>query len=195
MKDRIINTASTLYARYGIKGISMDQVAKSLNISKRTIYENFESKEELVLEVVKTSAEHLMKTINGVEKQSRSPLEHLILVSLNISNFLHAFCPAFYKNIVNYDDACKYLESKKVHFSEKCRTLFEEGKKSGVFLPDQNYDVISSIFLIQFENNYNYQPALTFTFLRGICTEKGIAELQQYSDIYHVANINQKIYS
>ena len=57
IKDRIVQEAGQLFLEYGIKNISMDQLASSIGISKRTIYENFEDKEQILstfLEQMKT---------------------------------------------------------------------------------------------------------------------------------------------
>ena len=45
IKEQIINTAFDLFSQYGIKSVSMDDVAKAAGISKRTLYESFEDKE------------------------------------------------------------------------------------------------------------------------------------------------------
>mgnify|MGYP002236615387 FL=1 len=47
IKEQIINTAFDLFSQYGIKSVSMDDVAKAAGISKRTLYESFEDKETL----------------------------------------------------------------------------------------------------------------------------------------------------
>lgn len=51
-KERIIRKASELFCQYGIRSVSMDELASSLNISKRTIYETFKDKEEILLSVL-----------------------------------------------------------------------------------------------------------------------------------------------
>lgn len=50
IKEQIINTAFDLFSQYGIKSVSMDDVAKAAGISKRTLYESFEDKETLLIE-------------------------------------------------------------------------------------------------------------------------------------------------
>ena len=45
IKDRIVDKAGELFFQYGIKNISMDELASSLGMSKRTIYEIFKDKE------------------------------------------------------------------------------------------------------------------------------------------------------
>ena len=53
IKEQIINTAFDLFSQYGIKSVSMDDVAKAAGISKRTLYESFEDKETLLIEGIR----------------------------------------------------------------------------------------------------------------------------------------------
>ncbi len=53
IKEQIINTAFDLFSQYGIKSVSMDDVAKAAGISKRTLYESFEDKETLLIDLKK----------------------------------------------------------------------------------------------------------------------------------------------
>ena len=47
-KDKILRTTVKLYAHYGIKGVSMSQIAGALQISKKTLYAEFGNKEDLL---------------------------------------------------------------------------------------------------------------------------------------------------
>ena len=59
IKEQIINTAFDLFSQYGIKSVSMDDVAKAAGISKRTLYESFEDKEPLLIEGIDRNSESL----------------------------------------------------------------------------------------------------------------------------------------
>ncbi len=52
LKDRIIETASEAFTAHGIKSITMDDIAASLGISKRTLYEVFRDKESLLTQCI-----------------------------------------------------------------------------------------------------------------------------------------------
>ena len=54
LKGKILETAMVMFAKNGIKAVRMDDIASSLNISKRTLYEIFENKEVLLFEGIKT---------------------------------------------------------------------------------------------------------------------------------------------
>ena len=52
-KNRIVEEAALLFRTYGIRAVTMDMIASNLGISKRTIYENFRDKDELLVHVMK----------------------------------------------------------------------------------------------------------------------------------------------
>ncbi|MGB5929410.1 MAG: TetR/AcrR family transcriptional regulator, partial [Cyclobacteriaceae bacterium] len=58
VKDKIIHTAESLFLQYGIRSVTMDDIAKELGISKKTIYQYFSDKEEIVCNVTE---DHLSK--------------------------------------------------------------------------------------------------------------------------------------
>ena len=64
IKEQIINTAFDLFSQYGIKSVSMDDVAKAAGISKRTLYESFEDKETLLIEGIDGSQFRIARTIS-----------------------------------------------------------------------------------------------------------------------------------
>ena len=60
LKDRIIETASEAFTTHGIKSITMDDIAASLGISKRTLYEVFQDKESLLTQCILKRQEEML---------------------------------------------------------------------------------------------------------------------------------------
>ena len=52
MKDKILDTANSLFNERGVKAVKMDDISNSLSISKRTLYEIYDNKEDLLFECV-----------------------------------------------------------------------------------------------------------------------------------------------
>ena len=63
IKQRIIEEASELFAKMGIKRLTMGDLAKHLGVSKRTIYENFKDKEELLIACIDNFIENSYKSV------------------------------------------------------------------------------------------------------------------------------------
>ncbi|HZJ80119.1 MAG TPA: helix-turn-helix domain-containing protein, partial [Dysgonamonadaceae bacterium] len=68
LKDRIIEQAGELFVKHGIKRISMDEIASRLGISKRTIYQNFKDKEDLLLHYIRHMEKMKAQYIKDISK-------------------------------------------------------------------------------------------------------------------------------
>lgn len=71
-KQRILKEASKLFSDFGFLGVSMDNIAKKLQISKAALYHHFESKKELYLKVLENSCEKLIKKIEKKISKTKS---------------------------------------------------------------------------------------------------------------------------
>jgi len=194
MEEKIIQTARGLFALYGIKTVSMDKISKELRISKKTIYGYFGNKDELVYKVIETSLHELIQDVEKENSSENSPVKKTLIYGNKIMNWLNSFCPAFRKDLNGFQRANCLLQEKQQHFYQLCLVNLKEGQNKGFFLTTPNDQVLSGIcyFLISTIHRENkddqytyYIPDIVITFLRGICTEKGLTELQQY------ANVNQ----
>lgn len=79
-KQRILKIASELFSESGFLGVSMADIAKSLNITKAALYYHFTNKKELYLEVLEKSFRNLIKAVNRVVNKGKSPEQRLCQV-------------------------------------------------------------------------------------------------------------------
>ena len=79
----IVEAAHTLFIEHGIKDVKMDDIAARLSISKRTIYELFKDKEELLLEVLKFQNDKMSENGREIVRNSSHILE-IILKLFNL---------------------------------------------------------------------------------------------------------------
>ncbi len=146
----IIEQALKMFIANGIKNVRMDDITQAIHISKRTIYEIFPNKEELlysciVLFVKRHNARYaqLMKECNG---DVLAILAHLVKTHTDI---LSAINPQFYNGIASYVKVKEYLDIQRA--KEKLKTLqfFREGARQGVFRKDVDFE----LFLNVVDNN------------------------------------------
>ena len=71
-KQRILKTASELFSEFGFLGVSMEDIAQRLNITKAALYYHFESKKELYLKILERSFQDLIKTMNKQVSKAKS---------------------------------------------------------------------------------------------------------------------------
>lgn len=193
IKERIIKEAGTLFYQFGIKGVSMDDLSSALSISKRTIYENFKDKED----ILQTFLENKRDERNSIIIELINNSNNIIEVFLQIIEF--------HKNkelptIKFYEDIYKYypriykliqedMEQNKIYMTE----FLQKGVDDGYIRKNLNIDVAA--FLVE-ESNYTYirasyleKPPFSFqelfqtmmiNFIRGISTNKGIKIIDEY---------------
>src|SRR5688572_23620369 len=83
-EEKILQGAYELFYRHGVKRITMDDIAQHLGISKKTIYESYENKNELVKLLMKRELELQRKDMEGIRKKSEDSIDEII----NVMNYM-----------------------------------------------------------------------------------------------------------
>ena len=187
LKERIIEEASQLFFQKGIKSITMSDIASHLGISKRTLYEVFKDKEELLEVCIERSskeAEEKMKNLineseNVIDAMMRIYAKHLNdrqKINKSLVHDLRKYHPRLYKKI-----ECKQKEETNTFIP-----LFEKGVEQGLLRSDLNFEILIWLLKAQFKmvidsdfiptNKYSpeeFVSAIILNFIRGIATPKG----------------------
>ena len=189
LRNRILKAAMTEFLHKGVKSVKMDDIANTLAISKRTLYEIYSNKEELLLEAVR------------IHEQEFN--DHMLQYSLdknhNVMDIIIEFykkkllsiadvSPLFLVELRKYKQVVEYLERMNAERHNNALLFFRRGVKEGFFRSDLNFDIIlktSSASVnyameTQMYKNYSITAIMhntIFLYLRGICTTKGIKEL------------------
>lgn len=189
LRERIILAAVELFTTNGIKSITMDEIAASLGISKRTLYEVFPDKETLLEECILKSQKDGDIFVKEVIETSNNVLEVLLrCYQWSIERF-HATNKKFFEDIKKYPKAYQLMKNNRS--SEDTVNFFKEGVKQGIFRDDVNFAIINLLVRDQLDllmnsdicNEYSFlevYESIMFTFLRGISTEKGARVLEDF---------------
>ena len=81
LRERILATAMNEFYTKGIKAVKMDDIAKRLSISKRTLYEIYQNKEELLLEGMKASEAEFDAHMKAFSFQQSSNVMDILIES------------------------------------------------------------------------------------------------------------------
>ncbi|WP_455628772.1 TetR/AcrR family transcriptional regulator [Parabacteroides chinchillae] len=192
IKEQILLTAFDLFSQYGVKSVSMDNIAHNMSISKRTIYEFFEDKEALLIEGMELNSKHLSLYIEQLEKEPYTVMEVILLFYEELLKNARWYNKKYYDDLKKYPKALKQAEKNEAIFSDKCLALLERGKKEGVFLQDVNFKILALLAKKQAKMlcpskifaNYSISEVyntILLTFLRGISTEKGRIILDRFA--------------
>jgi AcrR family transcriptional regulator len=182
-----------LFAKQGCKVITMNDIATSMGISKRTIYENFSDKRDLLFQCMEYfcqkgdgGVQKVLKSsenvIDTVFQMMKCNIEFAGQAKYNFFNEMQKYFPEIYASTIK-----KYKE----YNLKNLEKMIKKGQDDDVFRDDIDVRIITSIIheiamLIindAFEN-YGYDkrvimPEFMYNFTRGICTKKGLGVLDK----------------
>jgi AcrR family transcriptional regulator len=196
VKEKIISGARQLFTKYGIRSITMDMIAEQLGVSKRTIYENFKDKDELLKYCIDEGMTEQRAKIYELIKNSENVIDatfNFIKYSINIYK---TFNLLFFYDIQKYYPELCELKIKHNDKQNLDRTieLLNQGKSEYLFRNEINVEIVARLISEQFKilNNQDVFPESKFSkievfenivinFIRGIATEEGFLLIEKYN--------------
>ncbi len=124
MKDKIIEGAEKLFFQYGVRSVSMDDVARELSMSKKTLYQYFTNKEELVTEVARTHLIEEKREFQCIARNANNALEELFSISKCLREHMQDMNPALMYDLQKYHpEAWQHFLSYKNEFHHAVLSL------------------------------------------------------------------------
>ncbi|MCC8426122.1 TetR/AcrR family transcriptional regulator [Mucilaginibacter sp. UR6-11] len=196
--DRIIQGGEDLFLTAGIKSVTMDDIAKHLGMSKKTIYQFFKDKNELVIALVKKKLQQDEDQMCAIINQSGNVIEEMINMMKCSEDIFSRINPIVIHDLQKYHpDAWQQFQSFKADVIVRTlEELLTKGIKQGYIRPDIDVKIMARMRVNQVEMGFNpnifpiaefstwkvqYQLLEHFNF--GICTLKGYKLLNEYKNI------------
>ena len=191
LKGRILQIATALFHQHGIKQVKMDDIANDLRISKRTLYEVYENKEDLLFEVLQQHDSVERQQLLEFDKPGTNVINIILeIYRVRTAEFI-TVNPLFFEDLQKYPNLLTYV--RKLHNDKEVEIVafIERGKNEGLFLENVNYGIVRELTFASEQfvmNNFLFKRyditelsrIMIMLFVRGICTEKGIKLLDQY---------------
>jgi len=195
VKERILLKSHELFNRYGIRSVSMDDIAAQLAMSKKTLYQYYTDKDELVTAVFSTVMENnrIECTVNK-EKAENAVHEVFMAFDMVQEMFANMNIAVLY-DMEKYHPVCfkKYLEYKNGFMYQMIRSNIERGVKEEVYRDDIDVDIMTRYRIYSIMLSFNTQvfpnnrsnvvyieQQLLEHFLNGLATSKGHKLIQKY---------------
>ena len=188
LRGVILDTAIQAFAQKGIRAVKMDDVAAALGISKRTLYEIFETKEILLFEGIKKYYAERQKYAREKTQRCKNVMEMLVAIyRIKVDEFRKTN-PQFYADLVMYPKVGRFLNQQNQQMRTDMLKFMDRGIYEGYFRDDVNYELAWRLFdalgkyvmVNQLYRQYTIEEIfqnLVFVTMRGLCTEKGIKAL------------------
>mgnify|MGYP003303263064 CR=1 FL=1 len=196
-RNLIVETAMQLFWEKGIKEVKMDDIASLLSVSKRTIYEFFNDKEQLLLEALKLEHKKMREVAKERIRGAKHILEIILILYTLYFEKLKIINTKFFKEIEKYPNICKRNREREKKNNKKFLAWMEMARRQGLFRDDANFEVLSYILHRDLEaiiavkkqdepselSKYSWDELgrfLILFYLRGISTPKGQEVIEEY---------------
>ncbi|TKB99589.1 TetR/AcrR family transcriptional regulator [Pedobacter cryotolerans] len=196
VKEYIVEEADKLFCQYGFKSVTMDDIAKHLGMSKKTIYQHFSDKDELVNILINEKLNSQECTMDFCAKNAENAVQEIFFVIVNIHEMLSSM------NAILFYDLQKHHPKAWLTFKEfreqnlgKCIMVnLERGLSEGLYREELNTEIITQMRLDQIDlifnqhgqynmNKFNLAQVMseiTEHFLYGVCNQNGLALIAKY---------------
>lgn len=193
--NRILSAAEVLFCRYGIKGVTMDDIARQLGMSKKTLYKEFEDKNAMIVSLVESSImAHHEKTLY-FECTSQNAIDEILHLMRYMGSLFSSVNPNVFYDMQRYHTEAwqRFREFKEDQVLNYIVRNLEKGREQGLYRPDINIRILAVLRMEQLElalnpsvfppDRFNISEVnvqLLDHFLHGICTLKGHKLINKY---------------
>lgn len=197
VKERILQKATELYMRFSVRSVTMDDIAEQSGVSKKTIYQFFADKDELVQAVFLAEINESESCCNIDRCAAANAIEEVFKAMEMVERMFRSMNPAVIYDVQKYHpSAYRHFEK---HKNEYLHTVIKEnlarGIAEGLYRADMNVDIITRFrlesmmlpFSPSFRTVRKYDLAdleieLTLHFLYGIVNPKGYKLILKYQE-------------
>jgi len=198
VQQEILDGSHELFFRYGLKSVTMDDIARHLGVSKKTIYQYFPEKNQIILSLMKTHLEKNKHDLEKISRGSKDAVEEMIGIMDFIGAMFLRINPIVFYDMQKYFPECwkNFKEFKENYMISMIQSNMNRGIKEGLFRKSLNVMVLSRMRIEQIEmamnplifspDKYNLtevQLAMLDHFLHGITTLKGHKLINKYRQV------------
>jgi AcrR family transcriptional regulator len=195
---RILDGTEQLFFRFGIKGITMDDIARNLGISKKTIYQFFEDKNALVQSLIGTHLQRNEKRMCALPEQSENAIHEIILTMEHMVEMFKRTNPAMFHDLMKYHPAAyaTFQDFRRKKLYDIISKNLERGIKEKLYRPDIHIPTLAILRLEEVQMSFDpsifegvaralheVHHELIKHFLFGISTVKGHKLVNEYLNI------------
>ena len=201
-KTRILKQASEMFTRYGIRSITMDEIARSIGISKRTLYESYSNKEDLLSCCLDFQYHENIRLRNAiVSEHENDPLEIIYQHFRQALILLIGLHPNFLNDLKKYHPRIwkEQIENRQEENIAFTTSIIVKGAAKGIFLDIKHPDILSTMIhsVMQMMTLGNIVPETQYprsevfrlvllNFIRGLATEEGLRLIdEKFSQTYN----------
>ena len=194
IQKKILTAANTLFSKYGVRSVTMDDIARHITVSKKTLYQYFNDKDHIVSEAMGLHMERMMDEYAEIFDKNMSAIEELREISKCFRRSLMEVNPSLLFDLQKYhaDAWDKWQGYKKSFVKNSILKNIVKGQKEGYYRGELDAEIIAVFRMEQVEISFNdnvypreqfdfkqVQLMLFDHFAHGLLTNKGLELYQQ----------------
>lgn len=191
LANKVFDKAGELFRTIGVRNTTMDDLARGLGISKKTLYKVIDNKADLVYLCVQLDLKQKEQETELITKKTENAIEEMLLIGALIYKSLQLFHPATIHDLTKfYPEAWKLIEDHKEHFAKNViRNNLKKGVKQGLYRRDVSIE-LAAVFNMYLSNSclseppkgmkpdVVYKESLAYH-IHAIASIKGLEQFQQ----------------
>jgi AcrR family transcriptional regulator len=193
-KEKILVGTDRLFMKLGFKTVTMDDVCRELGISKKTLYQYFTDKTDLVKQTITEIFKHQDCQIVSIHAEIKNPIDEALQIMKAVSKMMKEVNPTAIHDLKKYYPECweMFKLRKQNIILPTISSNFERGIEQGLYRSDLHINILSKIYaeIIDLLVSDHIFPAHEYSFqevyhtfmnyhLRGIVTPKGLKYLEK----------------
>ena len=195
LKQQILTKTAALFMRYGLKSITMDDIARELGISKKTLYQYVDNKTDLIEQIFRQRFDMEKVIMQQIQEQSLDAIDEILKIARYVIEELRQISPTTLYDLQKYyRSTWKLMEAThQEHIYNLIRGNLIRGMKDGNYRTNINPDIIAKLYvgktsLVVDEDlfpvsEYNSGDLFTeyiYYHIHGVASPSGLQLLEQH---------------
>lgn len=192
-REQILESAFNAFTSKGIKVVKMEDIAGSLKISKKTLYEFFSGKKELLVASMEYKFPKLLEKNSKIVRCMPNPLTAMVFCAVENIRFMSSFSESFVDEVRAVPELKDFGGNVKNEMDSLMNTMLSQCVREG-YLKEEDSKRLVSVFMDNLRNfkelrNQDVFPSqlcfnIVITILGGLCTQKGKKVLDELKENY-----------
>jgi len=181
VKERIIVQAAKLFNQFGVKAVRLEDIAQELGISKKTLYQHFRDKEELVQLMLESQLNEALHEANAIHTHASNAVVEALLIWDRLIRYQRTTNPNLLRDIErHYPTPWNLFQAFRTEYINTILAAnLRRGMEQALYRADLNEMVIAWLWIEQSQWDIPYkdnaaETAIKHHFVRGLLTQKGL---------------------
>ncbi len=196
-KEKILIESEALFMKFGVRSVSMDDIARHLSVSKKTLYQHFADKDELVTMMAQRHMKQDKETFEAISKQSKNAIDELVKISELMKRDLQDMNSSLLFDLQKFHTKAwnVWLDYRDNYVRKSVVRNLKQGIEEGYFRPEINPEILATLRIEGLELGFDVRkfPHGKFNltevqlqvfdhFIYGLLTDKGKKLYEKYKN-------------